>query len=199
MVAVFALVFAAVLVRAAWLQGVRAGGLDALAASQHWETVAIPARRGTIYDRTGRALAIGEQATSVYANPKQIRDPEEVAERVAIALDLDAEDLLPLLSDRSKGFVYLKRKADPEQAQLLEAQNIGLGFLRENAAPTRRGDRLRNRGLRRARQRRPGRPRAGARRRPVGLARSRASSAIPSVGRSGSSRRSRWRTAGTSI
>ena len=132
MVAVFALVFAAVLVRAAWLQGVRAGGLDALAASQHRETVAIPARRGTIYDRTGRALAIGEQATSVYANPKQIRDPEEVAERVAIALDLDAEDLLPLLSDRSKGFVYLKRKADPEQAQLLEAQNIiGLGFLRE--------------------------------------------------------------------
>jgi cell division protein FtsI (penicillin-binding protein 3) len=132
MVAVFALVFAAVLVRAAWLQGVRAGGLDALAASQHRETVSIPARRGTIYDRTGRALAIGEQATTVYANPKQIRDPEDVAERVAIALDLDAEDLLPLLSDRSKGFVYLKRKADPEQAELLEAQNIvGLGFLRE--------------------------------------------------------------------
>jgi cell division protein FtsI (penicillin-binding protein 3) len=131
-VAVFALVFVAVLARAAWLQGVRAGGLDALAASQHRETVAIPARRGTIYDRMGRALAIGEEATTVYANPKQIRNPQDVAERVGIALDLDPADLLPLLSDRSKGFVYLKRKADPERAELLEEQNIvGLGFLRE--------------------------------------------------------------------
>ncbi len=131
-VAVFALVFAATLARAAWLQGVRAGGLDALAASQQRETVAIAARRGTIYDRMGRALAIGEQATTVYANPKQIIDPQEVAERVAVALGLKAEKLLPLLSDRSKGFVYLARKADPEDAELLEQQNIvGLGFLRE--------------------------------------------------------------------
>jgi cell division protein FtsI (penicillin-binding protein 3) len=131
-VAVFALVFAVILVRAAWLQGVRSGGLEALAASQHKETVAIPARRGTIYDRTGRALAIGEQATTVYANPKHIRDPHDVAERVATALDLDARDLVPLLSDRSKGFVYLKRKADPEKAELLEEQKIvGLGFLPE--------------------------------------------------------------------
>jgi cell division protein FtsI (penicillin-binding protein 3)/stage V sporulation protein D (sporulation-specific penicillin-binding protein) len=131
-VAVFAVVFAAVFARAAWLQAVRAGGLDAIAASQHRETVAIPAHRGTIYDRVGRALAIGELATTVYANPKQIRDPQEVADRVATALDLDADDLVPLLSDRSKGFVYLKRKADPERAELLEEQNIvGLGFMRE--------------------------------------------------------------------
>jgi cell division protein FtsI (penicillin-binding protein 3) len=131
-VAVFALVFAAVFARAAWLQGVRGGALDALAADQHRETVAVPARRGTIYDRLGRALAIGELATTVYANPKQIRDPEEVANRVATALDLDADDLVPLLADRSKGFVYLKRKADSEQAELLEEQNIvGLGFIRE--------------------------------------------------------------------
>jgi cell division protein FtsI/penicillin-binding protein 2 len=131
-IAVFALVFAAVFARAAWLQGVRAGGLDALAASQHRQVVEIPAQRGTIYDRLGRALAIGEHATTVYANPKQIRDPEEVATRVAAALDLDAEDLLPLLSDRSKGFVYLARKADPEQAQVLEEQNlVGVGFLEE--------------------------------------------------------------------
>jgi cell division protein FtsI (penicillin-binding protein 3) len=131
-VAVFAILFAAVLARAAWLQGVRAGTLDALAASQHREVVEIASRRGTIYDRMGRALAIGEPATTIYANPKQIRNPQDVADRVAIALGLEADDLLPLLSDRSKGFVYLKRKADPEQAALLEEQNIvGLGFLRE--------------------------------------------------------------------
>jgi cell division protein FtsI (penicillin-binding protein 3) len=132
LIAVFAMVFALALVRAAWLQGVKGGDLDALAANQHSETIAIPARRGTIYDRMGRALAIGELATTVYANPKQITDAYDVAHRVATALDLKEEDVVALLSDRTKGFVYLKRKADPAQAKLLEDQNIvGLGFLRE--------------------------------------------------------------------
>jgi cell division protein FtsI (penicillin-binding protein 3) len=182
-IAVFALVFAAVFARAAWLQGVRAGGLDALAASQHREVVEIPAHRGTIYDRLGRALAIGEQATTVYANPKQIRAPEEVATRVAAALDLDAEDLLPLLSDRSKGFVYLARKADPEQAQVLEEQNlVGVGFLEEE----RRSYPQRSIGSSSS-STVSSRARPGAR----------TSFAIRSGGRSVSSRRSRSRTAAT--
>jgi cell division protein FtsI (penicillin-binding protein 3) len=131
-VAAFALIFAATLARAFWLQGVRAGNLDALAAIQHREDVTLEPHRGTIYDRLGRALAIGEQATSVYANPRHITDPQAAAERVAAALDLKAEKLLPLLLDRSKGFVYLERKADPEKAELLERQHIvGIGFLRE--------------------------------------------------------------------
>jgi cell division protein FtsI (penicillin-binding protein 3) len=131
-VAIFAIVFTATFGRAVWLQGIRAGELDAVAASQHRDTVALAPRRGTIYDRMGRALAIGELATTVYANPKQINDPRGVAERVALALELDANELVPLLSDRSRGFVYLERKADSEKAELLERQRIvGLGFLRE--------------------------------------------------------------------
>ena len=131
-IAVFAVLFAATLARAFWLQGVRAGNLDALAAIQHREQITLAPHRGTIYDRMGRGLAIGEQATTVYANPKHITDPQGVAERVATALDLKGERLLPLLSDRSKGFVYLARKVDPDKAELLERQHIvGLGFLRE--------------------------------------------------------------------
>jgi cell division protein FtsI/penicillin-binding protein 2 len=34
--------------------------------------VTIPAGRGTIYDRRGVELALGEPATTVFANPKQI-------------------------------------------------------------------------------------------------------------------------------
>lgn len=132
-VAVFAALFAVTFVRAFWLQGVRAGGLDALAASQHRQTVALPARRGTIYDRMGRELAIGDPAITVYANPKQITDVERVAERVAAALGGRSQKFLSLLSDRSKGFVYLDRKADPAKAELLERQGVaGLGFLRED-------------------------------------------------------------------
>ncbi len=116
LVVVFGLVFTATLARAAWLQAVRAPGLDRIATSQQRETVAVPARRGTIYDRHGVELAVGEEATTVYANPRQVRDPRAAAAAVARELDLDAGAVYGLLSDRSRGFVYVTRKAEPEAA-----------------------------------------------------------------------------------
>lgn len=130
--AAFAIVFAVALGRAAWLQAVRAPGLDELASSQQREQVTLPARRGTIYDRRGVELAIGEEATTVYANPKEIPAPREVAPVIAKDLGLDPGSVLAAISDRSKGFVYVQRQADPEQAKVLEERDLpGLGFYRD--------------------------------------------------------------------
>jgi cell division protein FtsI (penicillin-binding protein 3) len=130
---VFVFAFAAMFVRAAWLQGVRAGNYERLAAGQHRATIVDPAGRGAIFDRTGVQLAIGRQATTVYANPRQIRDPESTAILVAKALELDDPQEVQLaLSDRSRGFVYIARKADPERVAILKKAGIvGLGFTDE--------------------------------------------------------------------
>jgi len=128
----FALVFAATLGRAIWLQGVQASTLERIASRQQEQTTEIPAGRGTIYDRTGEPLAIGEQATTVYADPRLVRDPRRVALAAAKALGVDAEALYPLLADRKRHFVYVKRKADPAKAAELEKQNLaGLGYYPE--------------------------------------------------------------------
>ena len=58
-------------------------------------------------------LAIGEQATTVYADPREVKDPRRVALAAAKALGVDAEKLYPVLADRTNHFVYVKRKADP--------------------------------------------------------------------------------------
>ena len=127
--AVFALVFAIALARAGWLQAIRAHALDRLAASQHRETLAVPAHRGTIYDRLGFELALGSPAVTVSANPRQIPDPRSVAVAVGHELGLDPNKLYPLLADRSRGFVYVERQADPERARALQQRGIvGLGF-----------------------------------------------------------------------
>ena len=132
LVALFAAVFAVALARATWLQAVRAPNLARLATSQQRETITLPARRGTIYDRLGTELALGEEATTVYANPKQITSPRAVAPLVARDLGLDEVAVLAALSDRSRGFVYLARKADPERAKALEARHlVGIGFYPE--------------------------------------------------------------------
>jgi cell division protein FtsI (penicillin-binding protein 3) len=128
----FALVFAGTLARAVWLQGVQASTLEQMAARQQEDTTKIPAGRGTIFDRTGEPLAIGEQATTVFADPRRVKDPRRVALAAAQVLGLSANELYPLLADRSRHFVYVQRKADPAKAAKLEQRNLeGLGFYPE--------------------------------------------------------------------
>jgi cell division protein FtsI/penicillin-binding protein 2 len=132
LVALFAAVFTVAVLRAGWLQAVRAQALDKLATSQHRETIAVPPHRGTIFDRLGTQLAVGERATTVYANPRQIDDPRATAVAVEKTLGLDANKVYPLLADRTHGFVYVERQADPGLAQALADKHIpGLGFYPE--------------------------------------------------------------------
>jgi cell division protein FtsI (penicillin-binding protein 3) len=130
--AVFACAFAAMFLRVAWLQGVQAGNYERLAAGQHRVTTIDPGGRGAIFDRNGVQLAIGRQATTVNANPRQIRDPKATAAIVARVLKLDPQEVELQLADRSRGFVYIARKADAERAKVLqEAGIVGLSFVPE--------------------------------------------------------------------
>jgi cell division protein FtsI (penicillin-binding protein 3) len=118
--------------RAFWLQAIHGDAYAAMASRQHHETVVVPAGRGTIFDRNGKPLAIGEQAMTVFANPQQVDRPRELTLAVVRELDLDPVVVYPLLTDRSKGFVYLARKADPEAAAALEKMGFaGIGFYPE--------------------------------------------------------------------
>ena len=132
LLAVAVVVFAGTLARAVWLQGVQAGTFAQMASSQHRETKVVPAGRGTIFDRTGEPLAIGQQATTIYADPRRVRDPRATALAVARILDLDPNALHPLLADRSRHFVFVQRKADPAKAAKLEALALpGIEFYAE--------------------------------------------------------------------
>ena len=103
----FVVVFAIALGRAAWIQVVDGPGYAAMASRQHRETIEIPAGRGTIYDRTGTPLAIGEQATTVYADPRHVVAPAKAAVKAGTALGLDPDELYPTLRDREKRFVFV--------------------------------------------------------------------------------------------
>lgn len=130
--AALGIAFAGLVLRAMWLQGVRAASLARLGETQHREEVMLPAGRGTIFDRMGVRLALGVQATTVYADPRQIRNPHAVAVAAGHALGLDPAMLYGKLADRTHGFVYIERQADPTQAASLARQKLaGLGFYPE--------------------------------------------------------------------
>jgi cell division protein FtsI (penicillin-binding protein 3) len=132
LLAVLTLAFGGLLLRATWLQGVRAESLARLGQTQHREAVTLPASRGTLYDRTGVELGLGEGATTVYANPMQIVNPRAAAVAVERTLGLDANRVYPELADRTRGFVYVERQADPAQAAALQRLKLsGFGFYPE--------------------------------------------------------------------
>jgi len=124
---VILLTFAGLGARAAWIQTVRASSLAAMAQTQAKKPIVLPAGRGTIYDRLGNPLAIGEQATDVVADPMQISEPRREARVAAKVLGIPFRPLYRQLSDRSRGFVYVQRKAPPKLAAALEKRHL-VGF-----------------------------------------------------------------------
>jgi cell division protein FtsI (penicillin-binding protein 3)/stage V sporulation protein D (sporulation-specific penicillin-binding protein) len=128
---VFLIAFAATLARAGWLQVVEASTLSAKAQAQHRETVTIPAGRGTIFDRNGVQLAIGEQATTVYADPSQVTQPRDVALAARAIFGVPATALYTQLLEKKSHFVYVQRFADPK----LAARFVKKGFAGINAYP----------------------------------------------------------------
>ncbi len=118
--------------RAFWVQAVKGPSFDAMATQQHRQTVTIPAGRGTIYDRNGVELAIGEQATTVYADPREVTDPRAVAVAAQELLGADPNRVYTALQDKKSHFVYLARQADPlKAAELKERKLGGVGFYGE--------------------------------------------------------------------
>ena len=95
-------------------------------------TERIETERADVVDRNGVILATGLAAASLFANPRQVIDPDEAAELVASVLpEANAAELAAnLRKDRS--FVWLRRKLTPRQH--LDIHNLGipgLDFQRE--------------------------------------------------------------------
>ncbi|HET7647520.1 MAG TPA: penicillin-binding protein 2 [Gaiellaceae bacterium] len=132
--ACFVVVFAAAIGRAGWLQVVHASTLGKQAQRMHEETTTTPAGRGSILDRAGVQLAIGEQDTTIYADPHLVTDPRAVAIAAQRILGVDGNALYPQLVRKQTHFLYVARFADPKLADKFLAN----GFAGVNSYPEER-------------------------------------------------------------
>ncbi len=103
-----------------------------MALRQHRETID-RARRTRDDRRSERRAARDRQARDDRVRePAAGDDARDLTLAAAKQLDLDPAALYPTLVDRSRGFVYVARKADPRKAKNLEALDFaGLGFYPE--------------------------------------------------------------------
>jgi cell division protein FtsI (penicillin-binding protein 3) len=106
--------------------------LSERAARQYLRRLPLVSRRGTIYDRDGRELAVSLRVSSVFAEPAEIQDPAETARALAPVLGHPAKEIQASLTT-DKTFVWLQRQLEPRQAEAISDLNLkGIGLAPES-------------------------------------------------------------------
>ena len=129
---VFTLFFTIIGAKAMYLQIFCRSWLSEKAANQYEVSLKSSGKRGTIYDRNLREMAVSIDVTSIAAHPPQIKNPKAAAESLAKALKINRNVLAKRLTSEKK-FVWIKRKVTPKEAETVRNLNIdGLVFLSEH-------------------------------------------------------------------
>ncbi len=102
------------------------------ATKQYQRRLPIVSRRGTIYDRAGRELAVSLKVPSVFAQPAAVEDPAATAKALAPILEQPARDILARLT-ADKPFVWIQRQMDPAKGEAIIDLNLkGIGLYPES-------------------------------------------------------------------
>jgi len=118
--------------RLSYLQLIKYGEYLARAQRQQQRTIEITPRRGIIYDRNLRALAMSVPVKSAFAVPAEIAD-ESLATRLLSGVLGVPQDVLEARMASSRSFVWVSRKLPPEKVEAIEALNLkGIYFQDEN-------------------------------------------------------------------
>ena len=128
--AALSLGFLALAGRAAHLSVIDQRGVDR-GRAQTGTVLRLAPARGTILDQAGAELAVTVPAPSVYAVPREVRDPARAAILLSRALGLPAKALRAQL-ERKAPFVFVKRWLTAEQAAAVSKLELaGVGVVEE--------------------------------------------------------------------
>ena len=124
LIVLFAAAFAALVGRAAYLQGFKHDFLQAKGESRYSRVIEIPANRGRILDRNGEALAVSTPVKSIWAIPDEVQFEGRQLESLAKLLEMPPREIRKRLDDTDRDFVYIKRQVPPEVADRIAELRI---------------------------------------------------------------------------
>ncbi|MEW8973298.1 MAG: stage V sporulation protein D [Tissierellaceae bacterium] len=109
--------------RLAYLQIVISEDLRKGALEQWTKSIDIKSKRGIIYDRRGKKLAVSVNAFTIWANPADVEDAHETAKKLASILDMDEEVVYEKVTKRQSS-ERIKQWVTKEEAN--EIRKLGL-------------------------------------------------------------------------
>ena len=131
-VAMIALGFLGLLVRAAYVQVIDNAFFQHQGNVRFLRTQDIPADRGKILDRNGAILASSVSVPSIFVSPEDVDRTPEKLKALAKLIDMPMAELQNRIKDDEKGFVWLRRMVDENLAQQVMALKMkGIGIRKE--------------------------------------------------------------------
>jgi len=101
------------------------------AKQQHVKVENVPARRGIIFDRLGREIALNLERESLYGDPESLNLTNEDIKKLALVVEKEPRVILSKIPEGGR-FAWIERKLGPEAAEKIRALDIkGLGLLPE--------------------------------------------------------------------
>lgn len=121
MMCLFVLVIIALsllIVRLAWIQIVDSPRLQELAYDQQTRDRTINSARGTVYSSDGKVLAISASMETISVTPTQVKNPEELSQKLADLLNLQYEDIYKKVTSKT-ALVTIAKNVTKETTDLL--------------------------------------------------------------------------------
>ncbi len=118
--------------RLVYLQVFRYGSFEQRAQHQQQRTEEVSAKRGIIYDRQGRELAMSISVDSVFAVPTEMPNSASTISLIARITKQDPHELVARCQ-AAKTFCWLARKPEPEISARIQSLNLrGIYFQKES-------------------------------------------------------------------
>ncbi|GAA0105655.1 stage V sporulation protein D [Paraclostridium sordellii] len=126
-------VFFMLIFRTGYLQIVKGDWLTAKALDQQTRDIPIEPKRGTIYDKNMKELAVSVTKYTIWAKPVEVKDKEKAAKVISNLIEEEYEDVLKLLKKKNMALVKVKRWIDDETAEKIrEAKLPGIWVAEDN-------------------------------------------------------------------
>ena len=119
--------------RVGWIQVIASEKYAKMAVEQQTRDVPIPAKRGIIYDRNGKELAVSAVTNSIWARPSVVRDAsseaeakenlEKTASALAEILEMDQNEILQTIS-QERSLVKVAKYIDKEKADKIRKKGL---------------------------------------------------------------------------
>ncbi len=110
-------VFFLLIFRTGYLQIVKGDWLTEKALDQQTRDIPIEPKRGTIYDRNMKELAVSVTKYTVWAKPVEVKDKEKSAKAISEIIGEEYGEVLKLLKNKDMALVKVKRWIDDESAE----------------------------------------------------------------------------------
>lgn len=128
---IFFIALAAIASRAVYLQVYRSPWLSQKASHQHEKSLTSSGKRGVIFDRNLREMAVSIDVTSIAAYPSRVKNPKAVAKALARSLKLNARKIQRKLAS-DKSFVWIKRQSTAKETKAAKDLKFpGIDFVSE--------------------------------------------------------------------